>query len=185
MTAPETARRAGVIPALVGVFLLSGCGGSVGEGGAASSLPPVVSPTSSCAEGPDSTVTSAGAADVFGAYSNAQFTTTSDGLKYADVVAGTGAVVQSGQCVTVQYTGWLTTGAKFDSSRDRAGGFQLIAGSGGQVIQGWQEGIPGMKVGGKRRLVIPSALGYGAQGSGATIPPNSTLVFDIEVLRIH
>lgn len=148
-------------------------------------MSPAVSPASSCVEGPDSTVGSGGAADVFSAYANAQFTTTASGLKYADVVAGTGAAVQSGQCVTVQYTGWLTTGTKFDSSRDRTGGFQLIAGSGGQVIQGWQEGIPGIKVGGKRRLIIPSSLGYGAQGSGATIPPNSTLVFDIEVLRIH
>ena len=180
-----TGRFAGLVPALLGLVILAGCGGSVGEGGAVSSLPSVASPTSSCAEGPDSTVTSAGAADVFNAYAGAQFTTTADSLKYADVVAGTGAVVQSGQCVTVQYTGWLTTGVKFDSSRDRSGGFQLIAGSGGQVIRGWQEGIPGMKIGGKRRLVIPPALGYGAQGSGATIPPNSTLVFDIEVLRIH
>ncbi len=172
------------------MLLLAACGGPVTEGGVtptdkSSGLPTVVSPTSSCVEGSDSTVTSAGTPDSFQAYGGAAFTTTADGLKYADVVAGTGAAVQSGQCVTVQYTGWLSDGTKFDSSRDRTGGFQLIAGSGGQVIVGWQEGIPGIKVGGKRRLVIPSALGYGAAGQPPTIPANATLTFDIEVLRIH
>lgn len=147
----------------------------------------MASPASSprCVEGADSTVTSRGPADDFHAYAGAAFTKMADGLQYADVVAGTGPAVQSGQCVTVQYTGWLTDGTKFDSSRDRAGGFQLIAGSGGQVIAGWQEGIPGVKVGGKRRLIIPSALGYGASGQPPTIPANATLIFDIEVLRIH
>jgi FKBP-type peptidyl-prolyl cis-trans isomerase len=108
-----------------------------------------------------------------------------DGLQYADVVPGTGQAVANGQCVTVQYTGWLSNGTKFDSSRDRSGGFQLIAGPQGQVIKGWQEGIPGIKVGGKRRLVIPSDLAYGPSGQPPTIPANSTLTFDIEVLRIH
>lgn len=150
-----------------------------------SSAVPLVSPTASCGSGADSTVASRGAPDAFQAYASAQFTKTADGLQYADVVPGTGPAVANGQCITVQYTGWLADGTKFDSSRDRDGGFQLIAGSGGQVIVGWQEGIPGIKVGGKRRLIIPPALGYGASGQPPTIPANATLIFDIEVLRIH
>jgi FKBP-type peptidyl-prolyl cis-trans isomerase FkpA len=175
---------------VVAAVVLSGCGGPVGEGSTSSnsstgSAPAVASPTSNCVEGPDSTITAGGPADDFHAYAGVAFTKAADGLQYADVVAGSGDLVKSGQCVTVQYTGWLTSGTKFDSSRDRSGGFQLIAGSGGQVIAGWQEGIPGIKVGGKRRLVIPPALGYGAAGAGTSIPANATLVFDIEVLRIH
>ena len=130
-------------------------------------------------------MTSAGTPDAFSAGVTAPLTTQPDGLQYADVVPGTGPAVANGQCITVQYTGWLADGTKFDSSRDRDGGFQLLAGKQGQVIQGWQEGIPGMKVGGKRRLVIPPALGYGPQGQPPTIPANSTLTFDIEVIRIH
>ena len=182
-------RLVGPGAAVIAVALLAACGGPVTEGGVnptdSSGLAPVVSPTASCVEGSDSTVTTQGTPDDFHAYAGTAFTTTADGLQYADVVAGTGAAVQSGQCVTVQYTGWLSNGTKFDSSRDRTGGFQLIAGSAGQVIKGWQEGIPGIKVGGKRRLVIPAALGYGAAGSPPTIPANATLTFDIEVLRIH
>lgn len=152
---------------------------------ASSTAAPLLSPTASCGSGADSTVASRGAPDAFQAYASAQFTKTADGLQYADVVPGTGPAVANGQCITVQYTGWLADGTKFDSSRDRDGGFQLIAGSGGQVIVGWQEGIPGIKVGGKRRLIIPPALGYGAAGQPPTIPANATLIFDIEVLRIH
>jgi FKBP-type peptidyl-prolyl cis-trans isomerase FkpA len=167
--------------------VLTACGGAVGEGNstATDTRAPAASSAAGCVEGPDSTVTTTGPADDFHAYPSVALTRTADGLQYADVVAGGGRAVQPGQCVTVQYTGWLTSGAKFDSSRDRSGGFQLIAGSGGQVIAGWQEGIPGIKVGGKRRLVIPPALGYGVAGQPPTIPANSTLVFDIEVLRIH
>ncbi len=150
-----------------------------------SSAAPLLSPTASCGSGADSTVASRGAPDAFQAYASAQFSKTADGLQYAEVVPGTGPAVANGQCITVQYTGWLADGSKFDSSRDRDGGFQLTAGSGGQVIVGWQEGIPGIKVGGKRRLIIPPALGYGASGRPPTIPANATLIFDIEVLRIH
>lgn len=176
---------------LLGVGFLAGCGGTVGEGNSSASQAPatlpsvVATPSSACAEGADSTVTTTGAPDNFAAGASAQFTTQPDGLQYAELTPGTGAVVASGQCVTVQYTGWLADGTKFDSSRDRQGGFQLIAGSTGQVITGWQEGIPGIKVGGKRRLVIPPTLAYGAQGQPPTIPANATLTFDIEVLRIH
>jgi FKBP-type peptidyl-prolyl cis-trans isomerase len=167
---------------------LTGCGGSVGEGSGASttSAPPAaVSAPAGCTEGADSTVHDRGQPDNFSTTPTAPFTKTADGLQYSDLVAGTGAVVAEGQCITVQYTGWLASGTKFDSSRDRDGAFQLLAGKAGQVIPGWQEGIPGMKVGGKRRLVIPPALAYGPQGQPPTIPANSTLTFDIEVLRIH
>ena len=107
-----------------------------------------------------------------------------DGLQYVDITVGSGDVVLSGAKVQVQYTGWLSNGTKFDSSRDSGQPFEVTLGQ-GQVIPGWDEGIPGMKVGGKRRLVIPPALAYGANPpQGAPIPPNATLVFDVEVLQI-
>jgi peptidylprolyl isomerase len=111
-------------------------------------------------------------------------TTQPDGLAYGDIKPGSGATPQQGQQVTVQYTGWLKdTGAMFDSSRlPGRQPFQFTIG--GQVIQGWNEGVPTMQVGGKRRFVIPAALAYGAQGSPPTIPPNATLIFDIELLSI-
>ena len=108
---------------------------------------------------------------------------TADGLQYADIKAGCGATATSGQSVTVQYTGWLTDGTMFDTSRQSGRTpFQFTLGA-GQVIRGWDEGVAGMKVGGKRRLVIPPSLGYGAQGQGS-IPPNSTLIFDVELLSV-
>jgi FKBP-type peptidyl-prolyl cis-trans isomerase len=107
---------------------------------------------------------------------------TSDGLKYWNVKLGTGASATAGHKVKVNYTGWLTNGKQFDSS---VGGqpfeFQLGA---GQVIRGWDEGVAGMKVGGKRRLEIPPALGYGPRGYPPVIPPNSTLLFDVELLGV-
>jgi FKBP-type peptidyl-prolyl cis-trans isomerase len=165
-----------------------GCGGTVAEGGATTATSPpaaAASPPAGCVEGPDNTVHDRGQPDNFNSTPSAPFTKQADGLQYSALVAGSGPAVTEGQCITVQYTGWLANGTKFDSSRDRDGGFQLLAGKQGQVIVGWQEGIPGMKVGGRRRLVIPPALGYGAQGQPPSIPANSTLTFDIEVLRIH
>lgn len=106
---------------------------------------------------------------------------TASGLRYLDEVVGTGATAQKGQTVGVHYTGWLTTGQKFDSSRDRGQPFSFSLGA-GRVIAGWDEGVAGMKVGGKRRLIIPAALGYGAQGAAGVIPPNATLIFDVELL---
>ena len=106
--------------------------------------------------------------------------TTASGLKYVDVTQGTGAIAQNGQMLTVHYTGTLQNGTKFDSSVDRGKPYQFRLGS-GSVIKGWDEGLLGMKVGGKRKLTIPSALGYGARGS-SNIPPNSTLLFDVELL---
>ncbi|HEV7129549.1 MAG TPA: FKBP-type peptidyl-prolyl cis-trans isomerase [Ktedonobacterales bacterium] len=113
---------------------------------------------------------------------NTQPTTTSSGLQYVDVVQGDGAVAQPGQRVTVHYTGWLTNGTKFDSSRDRNDPFQFALG-GGQVIQGWDQGVAGMREGGQRRLIIPANLGYGARGAAGVIPPNATLIFDVELLK--
>jgi FKBP-type peptidyl-prolyl cis-trans isomerase len=110
-----------------------------------------------------------------------QPTTTASGLQYWDIVVGTGPSATPGNVVKVHYTGFLTSGEKFDSSRDRGEPFSFPLG-GGQVIKGWDEGVAGMKVGGQRQLRIPPALGYGANGAGSAIPPNATLVFDVELL---
>ncbi len=108
---------------------------------------------------------------------------TDSGLKYDDLVEGDGEVAAAGQTVSVHYTGWLTDGSKFDSSVDRNEPFSFSLGR-GMVIRGWDEGVAGMKVGGKRKLTIPSQLGYGAAGAGGVIPPNATLVFDVELLSV-
>jgi FKBP-type peptidyl-prolyl cis-trans isomerase len=110
--------------------------------------------------------------------------TTADGLKYQIIKQGHGATAKAGQKVTVHYTGWLANGTKFDSSVDRGQPFQFDLGA-HQVIQGWDEGVAGMKIGEKRKLTIPSALGYGAQGAGGVIPPNATLIFDVELLGVQ
>jgi len=108
-----------------------------------------------------------------------------DGLKYTDTKVGDGAEAEKGYIVSVQYTGWLykngNKGAKFDSSLDRGKPITFKLGN-GQVIKGWDEGVSGMKVGGKRTLIIPPNLAYGASGSGGVIPPNATLIFDVELV---
>jgi peptidylprolyl isomerase len=114
----------------------------------------------------------------------ADYTTTASGLKYHDFVVGDGAAPTTGNAVTVHYTGWLLDGDKFDSSLDRGQPFTFNIGA-GQVIQGWDEGVMEMKVGGKRQLVIPPDLGYGPGGAGGgVIPPNATLVFEVELLEV-
>jgi FKBP-type peptidyl-prolyl cis-trans isomerase len=109
--------------------------------------------------------------------------TTKSGLKYEDLKEGNGAEAKKGDTVEVHYTGWLTDGKKFDSSLDRGQPFSFRLGA-GQVIKGWDEGVASMKVGGKRKLMIPPELGYGARGAGNVIPPNAELVFEVELLKI-
>jgi FKBP-type peptidyl-prolyl cis-trans isomerase len=111
-----------------------------------------------------------------------------NGLKYTDSKIGDGATATAGSKVSVHYTGWLynngVKGTKFDSSVDRGKPFEFILGA-HQVIAGWDEGVAGMKVGGKRTLIIPPELGYGARGAGGVIPPNATLMFDVELLGVQ
>ncbi|NEO27725.1 MAG: FKBP-type peptidyl-prolyl cis-trans isomerase [Kamptonema sp. SIO4C4] len=109
--------------------------------------------------------------------------TTDSGLQYVEIKEGVGASPQPGQTVVVHYTGKLEDGSKFDSSRDRGQPFSFKIGA-GRVIKGWEEGIASMKVGGRRKLIIPPELGYGERGAGGVIPPNATLIFDVELLRI-
>jgi len=115
-------------------------------------------------------------------------TTTASGLIFDDKVAGTGAAAKPGDRVSVHYTGWLfyggERGKKFDSSKDRGNPFEFPLGA-GQVIKGWDEGVQGMKVGGTRVLTIPPNLGYGSRGAGGEIPPNATLIFEVELLAIE
>ncbi len=106
------------------------------------------------------------------------------GLQYIEVVPGTGDEARSGQRVSVHYTGWLTDGTKFDSSRDSGQPFTFQLGN-GDVIKGWDLGVAGMRVGGQRRLIIPPDLGYGVRGAAGVIPPNATLIFDVELLGVH
>jgi FKBP-type peptidyl-prolyl cis-trans isomerase len=109
-----------------------------------------------------------------------KFVTTPSGLQYADVTPGSGPTASAGRTAVVQYTGWLTDGKKFDSSRDRNQPFSFPLGV-GQVIKGWDEGVAGMHTGGQRRLIVPPNLGYGVRGAGGVIPPCATLIFDVEL----
>jgi FKBP-type peptidyl-prolyl cis-trans isomerase FkpA len=116
------------------------------------------------------------------------FTTSNSGLQFEDTILGNGDTAKAGKRVTVHYTGWLyndgVQGAKFDTSKDRNDPFVFSLGA-GMVIQGWDEGVVGMQVGGARTLIIPASLGYGARGAGGVIPPNATLKFDVELLAVR
>jgi peptidylprolyl isomerase len=126
----------------------------------------------------------AGAPDAPATVDDTDYTTTESGLKYYDFVLGEGPSPETGQIVTVHYTGWLEDGTKFDSSLDRAQPFAFKIGA-GQVIAGWDEGVATMQAGGKRQLVIPPDLGYGEQGAGTSIPANATLTFEVELISIQ
>jgi len=115
---------------------------------------------------------------------NANEIVTPSGLRYVDRIVGTGDLAVAGKTTTVHYTGWLQNGKKFDSSVDRGQPFSFQLGA-GRVIKGWDEGVVGMKVGGKRTLTIPADLGYGPRGASGIIPPNATLIFDVELLGIR
>ncbi|HEV8062812.1 MAG TPA: FKBP-type peptidyl-prolyl cis-trans isomerase [Gemmataceae bacterium] len=135
------------------------------------------------AGGGNGTITPDDVSKTFGS-GDPKITTLPSGLMYQDVKEGTGAEAETGKSIHVHYTGYFVDGAKFDSSLKRGTPFQVRLGA-GQVIRGWELGIVGMKEGGKRKLLIPSALGYGPRGSGASIPPNTNLVFDIELLKVE
>lgn len=151
-----------------------------GAGGAGSVIPP----NSTLIFDVELVAVRAGAPAAATEVQESDYITTASGLKYYDFKVGDGAEAQAGKIVTVDYTGWLQEGGKFDSSLDRGQPFQFLIGQ-GQVIPGWDEGVMGMKVGGKRQLVVPAELGYGAAGAGNVIPPNATLVFEVELLNVE
>jgi len=112
-----------------------------------------------------------------------QVVQTATGLEYVEILEGTGAQPKAGDSVSVHYTGWLKSGQKFDSSHDRGQPLVFLLGR-GRVIKGWDEGVASMKVGGKRKLIIPAHLGYGDRGAGGVIPPDATLIFEVELVGI-
>jgi peptidylprolyl isomerase len=173
--------RAVVALAVAGAFALSACGYS----------DPYATSGSVANESPGLKASPSPGADDFNEGNGLPAVTYPDGLKYIDLKVGTGAVAHSNDAVTVQYTGWFSDGTKFDSSRDRGTPLPVdLNANPSQVIAGWVEGIPGMKVGGKRKLIIPGPLAYGTAGkqdpnTGANIiPPNATLTFDIELMTL-
>ncbi|MBI3965396.1 MAG: FKBP-type peptidyl-prolyl cis-trans isomerase [Chloroflexi bacterium] len=179
---------------IVSLILVAGCSGSAAAptpaAPAKQAAPvPAAQPTSQPASSPAAPASASPAAkpavsaSPTGGAGGASVKTPS-GLEYEDVVVGTGEEARAGRTVSVHYTGRLTNGTKFDSSVDRGQPFEFPLGA-GRVIRGWDEGVAGMKVGGKRKLTIPPDLGYGARGAGNVIPPNATLVFDVELLAVR
>lgn len=170
------------------IVLLVACGSSSETGGLtpgflSTNTPSAGSQASGASTDPVSTTTPPAGSQAGGATPDPGSTITPSGLQYVDLVVGDGAEPTSGATVTVHYTGWLEDGTKFDSSVDSGSPFDFVIGQ-GRVIKGWDEGVASMKVGGKRRLTIPPDLAYGSQGFGAVIPPNATLVFEVELLGV-
>ena len=161
---------------VVAALMLAGCAGSnspsSSAGGDTAAAP---APAPAATSAPAATTTPAPGGKVHKLAS---------GLVYEDLVVGNGRMADPGMAVTVHYTGWLTDGTKFDSSLDRNQPFQFRLGA-GQVIRGWDEGVKGMRIGGKRKLTIPPDMGYGSAGAGGVIPPNATLVFEVELLGLQ
>jgi hypothetical protein len=175
------APRAVLAFALASTFALASCGYA----------DPYVTSGTVANESPGLKVSPSPGADDFNAGNDLPKVTYPDGLAYIDITVGTGTLAHSNDTVTVHYTGWLTDGTKFDSSRDRGTPFPVdLNANPAQVIAGWVEGVPGMKVGGKRKLIVPGSLAYGSAGkqdqnTGAyVIPPNATLIFEIELLSL-
>ncbi len=172
----------GLLAALSLTLLAAACGDATQTAAPAAIVPPVTNTPLRSTVAAATTAAGAGAAAGIPP-ANGTATKTASGLQYIDIQPGNGAVAVKGRQVVVHYTGWLTNGKKFDSSVDRGKPFDFPLGA-GRVIQGWDEGVAGMKVGGKRRLMIPPALGYGPQGSPPVIPANADLIFDVELLEV-
>src|SRR5438093_11026963 len=166
---------------LLGVLLVGdgGCQQSSNSGSTSSST----TTTSASASSPAPAASNPEPSTEAGGQASGAEVTLPNGLKYVDVKVGDGGLAESGMSIQVHYTGWLLNGTKFDSSLDHGQPFTFKLGA-GEVIRGWDEGVKGMRVGGKRKLTIPPDLGYGAQANGA-IPANSTLVFDVELLAVR
>jgi peptidylprolyl isomerase len=170
-----------IVPILAFSVLVAGCG-YPDPNTSGSNRPQAGTTIPTATPSPSPSVSPVAGADDFNAGKGLPVVTLPDGLKYIDIVAGTGAKPKKGDSITVHYTGWLSTGKKFDSSRDRGTPATFKIGT-GAVIPGWDEAVITMKVGGKRKLILPPALGYGAAGQPPVIPANSTLVFVVELLN--
>lgn len=177
-----TAPRPLLLAIALGV-LVAGCGYPDPGASASSGGPAAGTDVPTAIPSPTPSVSPSPGGDDFNAGAGLPVVTLPDGLKYIDIVAGTGAQPKKGDSITVHYTGWLSTGKQFDSSRDRGTPATFTIGT-GAVIPGWDEAVITIKVGGKRKLILPPALGYGPAGQPPTIPANSTLVFVVELLSI-
>ncbi len=176
------------VAALLGVLVTSGCGRKPSQPPVTTPAPrkaptPAAPATASKTQKEKPKVTESDAVQMarkLGTPTSNKVVTTASGLEYIDVKEGKGEAAKPGDNVKMQYTGWLVNGLKFDSSKDHGGTPFAFPLGGGRVIKGWDEGVVGMKPGGVRKLIIPSDLGYGPQGAGGLIPPNATLIFEVE-----
>ena len=180
-----------LVIALAAAVLLSGCKAketptatAPAEPAATAEAPKAPAPEAPKPASPTGKEEAVEAARKLGTPSENPVVAAASGLKYIDVKAGEGTEAVADKNVSVHYTGWLVNGTKFDSSVDRGTPFQFPVGA-GRVIRGWDEGVAGMKVGGVRKLIIPSDLGYGARGAGNVIPPNATLIFEVQLLGVQ